>query len=55
MGIERAFTRFGGWLRGWPGPALTLLLILLAGLLVYIALRGSSFEKAVAAAWVLFP
>lgn len=55
MGIERSFHRFGDWLKTWPGPALTLLLILLAGLLVYAALRGSSLEKAVIAAWVLFP
>lgn len=55
VGIESRLRGFQGWLKGWPDGALTLTLLLAAAILVYIALRGTAVEKAVAAAWVYFP
>lgn len=40
---------------GWPDEALTLLLLGLAGVIVFIALFGPRWIKPVAAAWVIAP
>lgn len=55
MKIEAGFNGLQRWLKGWPNSALTVTLLVGAGILVYIALRGTAFEKAVTAAWVFFP
>lgn len=55
VGIRAAFARFEGMLEGWPSGVLTAILLLAAGVLVLIALRGRAIEKAIAAAYVIFP
>lgn len=55
MGIEAAFKRFEGWLKGWPNGVLTVVLLLAAAVLVIIAFTGRPWEKAIATAYVLFP
>lgn len=55
VGIRRAFVRFESMLEGWPSGALTVALLIAAGVLVLIALRGTATEKAIAAAYVYFP
>jgi hypothetical protein len=55
MGIEAAFNGLQDWLTEWPDTALTLVLAVLALVLIVIALRGTAMEKAIVAAWVMFP
>lgn len=55
MGIKGAFDRFERWLGGWPNGVLTLVLLLAAAVLVIIAFTGRPMEKAIAAAYVIFP
>lgn len=55
IGIESAFRRFNAWLERWPNDVLTWLLLGLALLIVVIALRATALEKAIAAAWLIFP
>lgn len=42
-------------LRGWPNEALTIALLLMAGLLVVVALRGSPSLKAFFVAYSYLP
>ena len=42
-------------LHGWPDQALTLGLLIAAGVLVLIALRGPVTLKAAALGWAVFP
>lgn len=42
-------------LKGWPDQALTMGLLIAAGVLVLIALRGPVTLKAVALAYCIFP
>ena len=53
--IVSAFHRFERWLEGWPNGVLTVVLIVAALVIVWIALRGTAFEKSVVAAYVFFP
>ncbi len=53
--IVSAFQRFERWLEGWPNGALTVALLVGALVIIYIALRGSAFEKSVVAAYIFFP
>lgn len=55
LGIERRFQQMQTALQGWPDSALTWLLVGLALALLIIAWRGSALEKAIVAAWVVFP
>ena len=55
VGIKRAFVQFENMLEGWPSGVLTVVLLLAAVVLVLIALRGTAIEKAIAAAYVIFP
>lgn len=47
--------RLERWLQGWPESSLTVLLLLLAAVIVWVALTGRPLIKAAVAAWVLFP
>lgn len=55
MGIARLMRRFEAALEGAPNSVLTLLLVVAAVVLVWVALRATAIEKAVVAAWVFFP
>lgn len=55
MVLHRTFGRFHAWLEGWPNSALTVVLLLAAVSLVFLALFGRPWMKAIAAAYVLFP
>ena len=53
--ITRWFTNIDRWLQGWPSAGLTLALLVAAGILIYLALRGSNVTKALAVAYVYLP
>jgi len=53
--LHRAYTDVEGRLAGWPDGALTALLVLVALALLAVACWAGPVEKAVIAAWVLFP
>lgn len=55
VGIEQRFAQMQTALKGWPDSALTWLLVGLALALLVIAWRGTALEKAIVAAWVIFP
>lgn len=55
MRIRATIQRVDTWLEGWPSGALTVLLLVLAALLVLLAVRATPTQKAIAAAWVMFP
>jgi hypothetical protein len=50
-----AFTNIEDWLKGWPSGLLTVVLLLAAAVLVYIAFTATPLQKAVACAYVVFP
>lgn len=53
--ITRWFTNIDRWLQGWPSAGLTIALLVAAGILIYIAWRGSNVTKALAVAYVYLP
>lgn len=53
--LTRMFTNIDKWLRGWPNGYLTLVLLLAAVVIVYIAFRGSPTVKALTVAYVTLP
>ncbi len=50
-----AVDAYGDAMKRWPDPLLSALLLAAAALLVYVALRGTTAEKAVALAWTILP
>lgn len=53
--LLNGYARLESWLSGWPNAYLTIALILGAGIIVLIALRGSPTTKAVALAYIALP
>lgn len=50
-----AFTNLENRLAGWPSGVLTVILLIAAAVLVWIAFRATPLQKAVATAYVVFP